>query len=103
MHFASPPDEKCGLETCGFFVKFTRRVRPDNRPRVSNEPCATGVYRDDVRRSPRNFGTRFTAIRSGDQLTRKRRSRRLFVTTDTLDRAIAAEAMIGDNSQPVQG
>ncbi len=33
----------------------------------------------------------------------KRLSRRLFVTTDTLENAMAAEATIGDSSQPVQG
>ena len=30
-------------------------------------------------------------------------SRKLLVTTDTLESAIAAEAMIGESNQPVQG
>ncbi|CAN5333749.1 hypothetical protein BH23GEM2_BH23GEM2_06230 [soil metagenome] len=34
---------------------------------------------------------------------RNRRSRRLFVTTDTLDNDMAALAMIGESSQPVSG
>jgi hypothetical protein len=32
-----------------------------------------------------------------------RRSRKLFATTDTLDNAIAADAIIGDSIQPVHG
>jgi hypothetical protein len=31
------------------------------------------------------------------------RSRKLFITTDTLENAIAAEAMMGESSQPVKG
>ena len=31
------------------------------------------------------------------------RSRKLFITTDTLENAIAAEAMMGESSHPVQG
>jgi hypothetical protein len=31
------------------------------------------------------------------------RSRRLFEITETLEKAIAADAMIGESSQPVQG
>ena len=34
---------------------------------------------------------------------RYRRKRKLFVTTETLDSAIAADAIIGDNVQPVNG
>ena len=31
------------------------------------------------------------------------RRRKLFITTDTLENTIAAEAMIGESNQPVQG
>lgn len=41
--------------------------------------------------------------RARSQAARKRRSRRLFVTTETLESDIAALAMIGESSHPVIG
>src|ERR1043166_2047696 len=93
-------------------VAVPRDVRRTRRERASAGACGqwrngrraggkTSAKRDAGRRGTGSF-QKGTSVHEA-YVGRKRRSRKLFVTTDTLDNDIAALATIGESSQPVNG